>query len=397
MSEPFDAYQKWLGIQPKDQPPNHYRLLGIELFEDDADTIDNAAEQRMGHVRKFQMGSRSALSQQILNELAAARICLLNADKKRCVDEQLQRELQRGQTPVPAAVLPPTTQVAPTAAVGEAPEMSTRPAASSIAVKPARPGGRAPRPSIARQAAIVGSGCAVVMIAIVLIVLNLGDEPTPPESGNRKEPRRPDVSFEPPEVRGQAELNAGATRLTGQSPSTTSGGTDEIDLLALISLARDVRGGTWSLTGGVLRNSNITSHDLHLPCEVPAQYDLTAEVARVRGTRGVTFHLVFQGRRVSLVLDGKGRASGLAGINGKPYDKNPTTVGGRQLSSQPATVVCQVRSAGIHVRLNNQTLIDWTGSVQELEPSGESPPTLGIGTHGAVFNFTKLTLRETAS
>ena len=31
--ETFDAYHEWLGIPPKDQPPNHYRLLGIELFE----------------------------------------------------------------------------------------------------------------------------------------------------------------------------------------------------------------------------------------------------------------------------------------------------------------------------------------------------------------------------
>jgi hypothetical protein len=28
-----DPYDEWLGIPPKDQPPNHYRLLGLELFE----------------------------------------------------------------------------------------------------------------------------------------------------------------------------------------------------------------------------------------------------------------------------------------------------------------------------------------------------------------------------
>lgn len=27
MGVPFDPYHKWLGIPPKDQPPNHYRLL----------------------------------------------------------------------------------------------------------------------------------------------------------------------------------------------------------------------------------------------------------------------------------------------------------------------------------------------------------------------------------
>ena len=40
----FDPYYKWLGIPPGEQPPNHYRLLGVSLFEPDADVID-AADQ----------------------------------------------------------------------------------------------------------------------------------------------------------------------------------------------------------------------------------------------------------------------------------------------------------------------------------------------------------------
>ena len=74
----FDPYYKWLAIPPKDQPPNHYRLLGLELFESDLDVISDASEQRMAHVRNYQLGQHMALSQSILNELAAARVCLLN-------------------------------------------------------------------------------------------------------------------------------------------------------------------------------------------------------------------------------------------------------------------------------------------------------------------------------
>lgn len=77
MSETFDAYRKWLGILPTEQPPDHYRLLGIVRFEDDADTISNAADRQMAHVRTFQTGPHSALSQKLLNEIAAARVCLL--------------------------------------------------------------------------------------------------------------------------------------------------------------------------------------------------------------------------------------------------------------------------------------------------------------------------------
>ena len=29
----FDPYDQWLGIPAQEQPPNHYRLLGVSLFE----------------------------------------------------------------------------------------------------------------------------------------------------------------------------------------------------------------------------------------------------------------------------------------------------------------------------------------------------------------------------
>ena len=45
----FDPYHKWLAIPPEEQPPNHYRLLGVSPFESDPDVIENAADQRMAH------------------------------------------------------------------------------------------------------------------------------------------------------------------------------------------------------------------------------------------------------------------------------------------------------------------------------------------------------------
>jgi WD40 repeat protein len=92
MAEKFDPYRKWLGIPPAEQPPNHYRLLGIGLFESDPDVVSNAADRQMVHVRSYQSGKHSALSQKILNELSAARVCLLDPKKKAEYDEQLRRE-----------------------------------------------------------------------------------------------------------------------------------------------------------------------------------------------------------------------------------------------------------------------------------------------------------------
>lgn len=127
MTEPqFDAYRKWLGIPPKEQPPNHYRLLGIDLFESDPDVISNAADRQMVHVRSFQSGQYAELSQQILNELSAARVCLLTPEKKEAYDAQLRSSLaQQGPPPPPPPAAP--AAAVPFPAVGGAPAAKPSP------------------------------------------------------------------------------------------------------------------------------------------------------------------------------------------------------------------------------------------------------------------------------
>lgn len=87
----FDPYRKWLGIQPKDQPPNHYRLLGVDLFEDDLDVIEGAADRLMNFVRQYQSGEHAGDAARILNELAAARLCLLKPTTKATYDKKLRQ------------------------------------------------------------------------------------------------------------------------------------------------------------------------------------------------------------------------------------------------------------------------------------------------------------------
>src|SRR5258708_10816338 len=86
----FDPYHKWLGIPPAEQPPNYYRLLGITLFESDPDVIDAAADRQMTYIRQCATGPYVKESQKILNELAAARVCLLHANKREAYDAQLK-------------------------------------------------------------------------------------------------------------------------------------------------------------------------------------------------------------------------------------------------------------------------------------------------------------------
>jgi hypothetical protein len=135
MTSPFDPYYRWLGIPPEEQPPHHYRLLGIGLFEQNTDVIESAADRQMAHVQTYKHGKYSALSQKLLNELAAAKLCLLNKEKKAAYDAQLRQRLASPQptaatsTP-PADLLPP--QAVPLPAVGgslPAPGAATTPVA----------------------------------------------------------------------------------------------------------------------------------------------------------------------------------------------------------------------------------------------------------------------------
>jgi tetratricopeptide (TPR) repeat protein len=99
MSKPFDPYHTWLGIRPEEQPPNHYRLLGLQVFEDNPAAIENAADQRMAHLRSVQSGKRAELSQKLLNEVVAAKLCLLDRDAKTNYDAKLRQRTARAAPP----------------------------------------------------------------------------------------------------------------------------------------------------------------------------------------------------------------------------------------------------------------------------------------------------------
>lgn len=103
MAQSFNPYLKWLGIPLKHQPPTFYRLLGVEAFEEDADIIERAADRQMTYLRSLQTGDRADTAQKLLNEVAAARLCLLDPDKKAEYDAKLRVQVQEQQLrPKPA-------------------------------------------------------------------------------------------------------------------------------------------------------------------------------------------------------------------------------------------------------------------------------------------------------
>ena len=117
MSEPFDPYSQWLGIEPHEMPVDHYRLLGVKRFEQDVEVIGQSADERMAYVRSLQVGPRGGYTQSLLNELAAARVCLLNPHAKSSYDQMLEGMLRA--SPPPPAPAPPTGHVAIAVAADE--------------------------------------------------------------------------------------------------------------------------------------------------------------------------------------------------------------------------------------------------------------------------------------
>jgi len=143
MAEIFDPYHKWLGIPPNEQPADHYRLLGLRMFESDLDVIESATDRQMMHVRTFQNGPRAKVSQKLLNELTVVRLCLLDVAKREQYDATLRQSLKREEPGVHPTPLPPVGSITPeplapgpTALESASPEPTALRSVDSLANRP---------------------------------------------------------------------------------------------------------------------------------------------------------------------------------------------------------------------------------------------------------------------
>ncbi len=158
----FDPYHIWLGIPPKDQPPHHYRLLGIELFESHADVIDAAATRQSAYLQSVSTGAHRAESQRLLTEIAAARRCLLNPDRKAAYDADLRKASDAVAEVDEAPAFPTFTEP------GAAPKEAVAPAAASRARRTPRANGDS---KTARTKAAIPWSTLVAALFVVILFL----------------------------------------------------------------------------------------------------------------------------------------------------------------------------------------------------------------------------------
>ncbi len=162
--EVFDPYYTWLGIPPEEQPPDHYRLIGVRRFEDNPDVITNGMDRQMQFLRSMQVGKRSALSQNLLNEISAAAGCLLDRQRKAEYDRQLKQQVaQRERHPELLEPLPtsgPTPDIrslAPTAS------------AAHLSAPAIQAGKREPQSSILLPIVVGGAAGVIALVLVALL------------------------------------------------------------------------------------------------------------------------------------------------------------------------------------------------------------------------------------
>src|SRR5262245_7602380 len=100
----FDPYHKWLGIPKDRRPPTYYQLLGISPAEQDVEVIDGAAIRQTAYIRTFQVGPYAAACTQILNEIAQARITLINPAKRKVYDASISTQIPLAEMSTPERI-----------------------------------------------------------------------------------------------------------------------------------------------------------------------------------------------------------------------------------------------------------------------------------------------------
>ena len=362
----FDPYRKWLGITAKDQPPNHYRLLGLELFESDLDVVEGAADKQMGHVRQYQSGEHAADAARILNELAIARLCLLKPATKVAYDEKLRKQTAAAE---PEPVFPEGSLFSD----------------DTPLLPPPRKKGKSKRSQsvVSRQQMMLGGGIAAVLLLAVVFFSSRGPRQPTPKPAESSEIANAASTTQ--DVKPTANVTAPASRTMSSAPDSNSmskapdsksfeskespllsepAGTP-VDLLKLVDLKRDVVAGRWEQTTNGLVSER--SSRIYLPVKLSEDYQLRYTIRLLEGADTLSLGFMMGGRQGVVALDSyRATASGLY-LDGCNPDNNCTTRRGKLFDqNQPGTVVLTVHPRHFHAAFNGKTFVNWYGDPQRL-------------------------------
>jgi hypothetical protein len=454
MDPKFDAYYQWLGIPPEEQPPHLYRLLGLRLFESNPDVIEQAADRQMAHVRTHQGGRHSLLSQAMLNELAAAKLCLLNSKKKEMYDQELKQallELKRNRQPPPVespAPPAPPVQEPPDPPLLSAPKH--RSASSPDILAPRPPQERRPPPEAPRRTAasispvlVLAIGGLLLAVGVAVFVISRSgqssgettpDNPRianhgqtgaaghrPTSGGGSTNPSGSTPGGTSPGASGGGTTNSNTSTSSGGGASPTTGTTASppplpqeavksfdpaegpLKLLPIIGPARDTVEGAWVLNEGQLASDPAQRSLLQIPVALPSEYSLEATVVRDKGTGALVIGLPVGGKLAAFTLfETDGPLAAICQIDGIPGGFTESAQRGQPPKpGDPFQLVCVVKASRVWVQLNGDIVVDWQPDPKALSLPGDvkprSPELPFLATSSATYRFIALELKPAAS
>src|SRR4051812_47936644 len=88
MSDSFHPYYAFLGLDEELTSPSFYQLLRLKEGESDAGKITAAADKATTRVRGHRPGEHVVEWSNLLDEIQAARTCLLDPAQKAAYDQQ---------------------------------------------------------------------------------------------------------------------------------------------------------------------------------------------------------------------------------------------------------------------------------------------------------------------
>lgn len=390
MAEAFNPYYKWLGIPPEELPPNHYRLLGVQLFEPDREVIATAADRQMAHVQTYKTGKYAAMSQQVLNEISAARLTLLNPKKKQHYDQQIGLNLEKEEAPQEEPI-------------------SIQVSTSNIS-----------HPTVYRSARWQSPLAIVVLLACVglpialLVFLSSAEEnklaaKRDPQSDDRQpqlpEPRKPKKRINPVQRVNSSNPTTVPAEFTKLAVLPEFERGETIDVLSLIDPEENAYDGSWQKDSqGFLISPAVDRPRLVLPVDPPSEYELRILAQRVKGMKALKIGLVSGKHQFGAIFDAynSGDISGLHLIDGLGADRNDTKRQGAIFTAgKPVEIVCRVYKHGVYVALDGKRFYHWQGDPASLSLwqgwDVKAPSKLFLGSLESSYRFQQVQLTRLTS
>ncbi|GAB4140861.1 MAG: hypothetical protein Tsb009_10420 [Planctomycetaceae bacterium] len=396
----------WLGISLDEQPPNHYRLLGLKRFTSDRSAIDHAAEMALKRVRQAAGDANQTVAEKLIAKIEIARECLLDTERKAAYDAKL-----RGGEPTDTAK-----------------KLSTESNSKLVLML----GGIVAIAAIFVGAVIYfgGSGDGENQdedLADMQVRKTHPDRQLPGKN-NGPENQQPQNS-EKKSVSGKSETNSKKPASTSSKKLASNtkpipvkkksvspnqkvigkpvralkpGEGRIVNLLKLVNPVKNAVRSRWILNAKGLQCISGPS-EIELPYDVPEEYEFHFTATRIpkAGFPELVIGLPARDRRIGVVLDHfrQGDLHGFLGLDGRVFVPDYSLVKGPlRKDGVPSNIVCRVTKEGVKVTVDGRLIIEWKGDYSRFANKISTSRNLRYLTVGGVsrtsYLFSKLELRK---